>query len=144
MSNAFPETRPSALDALRRGDPATRERALAAIAAAYWRPLYTYVRLRWRRSPEDAQDLTQELFARLLEKDFLAGYDPERARLRTFLRLCADRLVQNHDRDRGREKRGGESAGKDGDVLFHDLSLVRGFWRLTPVILLKIAHTVIA
>ena len=38
------------------------------------------------------------MFARLLEKDFLESYDPSRARLRTFLRVCVDRLIANEEK----------------------------------------------
>lgn len=103
----FPTTRWSAVVAARSDDHAERERALGAILAAYWKPVYKYLRLRWRRSNEEAKDLTQEFFARLLEKDYLAAYDPRKARLRTFLRTCLDRFVRNQDRDAARRKRGG-------------------------------------
>jgi len=50
-------------------DPAMRSRAIEAIAAAYWRPVYKYVRTKWNIAPEDAADFTQEFFTRLLEKE---------------------------------------------------------------------------
>jgi RNA polymerase sigma factor (sigma-70 family) len=103
----FPATRWSAIVAARSADPAERTRALDALLAAYWKPVYKYIRLRWMKSSEDAQDLTQDFFARLLEKNLLHGYDPARGRLRTFLRACVDHLVTNQDRDDRRQKRGG-------------------------------------
>jgi len=106
-AGAFPDTRWSAVAAARSADPAERERALAVFAASYWRPVYTYLRLRWGQPAADAEDLTQEFFARLLERDFLASYDPSRARLRTFLRVGIDRLLANQTRDSRRLKRGG-------------------------------------
>jgi RNA polymerase sigma factor (sigma-70 family) len=81
-------------------------RALGAITAAYWRPVYKYVRMRWRVEREDAEDFTQDFFARLLEKEFLSSYDPAKGRLRTFLRTCVDRLFMNQVRDAQRQKRG--------------------------------------
>ena len=87
-------------------DPAERARAIAAIAGGYWRPVYKYVRMRWRLDAEDASDLTQDFFARILEKDFLDSYDPAKGRLRTFLRICVDRLILNQTRDQRRLKRG--------------------------------------
>jgi RNA polymerase sigma factor (sigma-70 family) len=80
---------------------------MEVLLAAYWRPVYKYIRLRWSKSSEDAQDLTQDFFARLIEKNLLDGYDPARARLRTFLRSCVDHLVANQARDEQRQKRGG-------------------------------------
>jgi RNA polymerase sigma factor (sigma-70 family) len=103
----FPPTRWSVIDAARSTDAAARERALAALFAAYWRPVYKYIRIRWNRPAEDAQDLTQGFFAELLERDLLAKYDPARSRLRTFLRICADSFVMNEDKAARREKRGG-------------------------------------
>lgn len=109
MPGRFPATRWSAIVAARSEDPAERSRALETIAASYWKPVYKYIRLRWNRSSSDAQDLTQEFFARLIEKDFLDSYDPAKARLRTFLRVCIDALVQNEDKAARRLKRGGNA-----------------------------------
>ena len=87
-------------------DPAIRSRAIEAIAAAYWRPVYKYVRMKWNIPAEDAADFTQEFFTRLLEKEFLDSYDSAKGRLRTFLRTCADRLFMKQTRDATRLKRG--------------------------------------
>ena len=106
----FPATRWSAIDAARSTDSAERERALAALFAAYWKPVYKYVRVRWNRPVEDAQDLTQGFFAELLERNLLAQYDPAKSRLRTFLRVCADSFVMNQDKAAHRLKRGGDVA----------------------------------
>jgi RNA polymerase sigma factor (sigma-70 family) len=103
----FPATRWSVIDAARSGDAGEREHALAALFAAYWRPVYKYVRIRWNRPAEDAQDLTQGFFAELLERDLLAKYDPAKSRLRTYLRVCADSFVMNQDKAASRQKRGG-------------------------------------
>src|ERR1700719_4065689 len=103
----FPATRLSAVLATRSDDPAERSRALEAIAAAYWKPIYKYLRIRWGKSNEDAKDLTQDFFAKLFEKDYLDDFDPAKARLRTFLRICADRFVANEAKAAARLKRGG-------------------------------------
>ena len=79
---------------------------MEAITAAYWRPVYKYVRMKWNLHSEDAADFTQEFFARLLEKEFLDSYESSKGRLRTFLRTCADRLYMKHLRDSNRLKRG--------------------------------------
>lgn len=105
--NRFPSTHWSAIEAARSSDPRERRRAFEAIVQAYWKPVYKYVRIHWRRSNEDAKDLTQSFFTRLIEKDDLAAYDPSRARLRTFVRVCVDRFVQNADKEARRLKRGG-------------------------------------
>jgi RNA polymerase sigma factor (sigma-70 family) len=81
---------------------------MGALADAYWRPIYTYVRLRWKREPEEARDLTQSFFLRALEMDIFASFDPSKARFRTFLRVCLDRFVTNETKAESRLKRGGE------------------------------------
>lgn len=106
QGDAFPLTRHSVVVAAQGRDPEERVRAMDAITAAYWRPVYKYVRLRWRVEREDAEDFTQDFFFRLLEKDFLASYDPAKGKLRTFLRTCIDRLFLNQSRDAHRQKRG--------------------------------------
>jgi RNA polymerase sigma factor (sigma-70 family) len=109
-TDKFPLTRHSMIAAVQSDDPAERSNALETITAAYWKPIYKHLRLRWELDSADAQDLTQEFFARLIEKDFLAGYDAGKGRLRTFLRTCADRLFLKQSRDARTLKRGGEAA----------------------------------
>ena len=88
------------------GDPADPE-ALEALCRAYWRPLYTYVRRRGQ-SPHDAQDLTQEFFARLLAKNWVAQADRAKGRFRTFLLTAMDRFLANEwDRVRALKRGGG-------------------------------------
>ena len=58
--------------------------ALEHLCRTYWYPLYAYVR-RQGHSVDDAQDLTQSFFARLLERKYLSLADPQRGRFRTFL-----------------------------------------------------------
>jgi len=106
----FPATRWSAIEGARSSDPHERRRALDRIVSLYWKPIYKYVRARYRRSPEDAQDLTQDFFASLIDRETLGAYEPGKARLRTFLRSCVDDLVANADRDARRLKRGGGTA----------------------------------
>lgn len=103
----FPLTRHSLIAGAASASPEVRRHALETIAAAYWKPVYTYLRLRWRLSDEDAQDLTQTFFARAVERDFFARFDPTRARLRTWLRLALDGIVANERKASGRLKRGG-------------------------------------
>src|SRR5512132_566898 len=94
----FPTTHRSAVAGVNSDDAAERERSGALLVAAYWRPVYKHIRLRWRRSPEDAQDLTQEFFLRALQKNYFAPYDPARARFRTFLRACLDGFLSNEEK----------------------------------------------
>lgn len=107
-ADRFPPTRGSLLLSVRSENQEERQRALGILIGAYWKPVYKYIRLRWQKDNDDAKDLTQEFFARLLEKDFLEGFDPGRARLRTFLRVCVDHLISNQDKAAQRLKRGGD------------------------------------
>jgi RNA polymerase sigma factor (sigma-70 family) len=104
---AFPLTRRSVVRAAASTDPETRRRAFDALVAAYWRPVYKYLRLKWNASGEDAEDLTQGFFARALEKGFFDRFDPSRSRFRTYLRTCLDGFVANERKAARRLKRGG-------------------------------------
>jgi RNA polymerase sigma factor (sigma-70 family) len=80
--------------------------ALETLCRTYWYPLYAFVR-RQGRSPHDAQDLTQEFFARLLNKDYLKSAEPAKGRFRTFLLMVLKRFLANEwDREHA-QKRGG-------------------------------------
>jgi RNA polymerase sigma factor (sigma-70 family) len=103
----FPPTRRSVIEAVHSIDAEERERALEALCAAYWKPVYKYIRLRWYRPAEEAQDLTQGFFLELLERELLEKFDPNKSRLRTYLRVCVDSLVMNKDKAAKRQKRGG-------------------------------------
>src|SRR5258707_15567304 len=85
----------------RRSSPQARE-ALATLCRAYWYPLYVFIR-RQGFPAEDSQDLTQEFFARLLQKHFLAQVDQEKGRFRSFL-LAACKHFLSNERDRARAK----------------------------------------
>src|SRR5262245_47527502 len=102
----FPTTRPSLVhSAAGEGTPA-RE-ALDVIISLYWKPAYKHVRLKWKRSNEEAKDLVQGFFAALLEQQILAKYNPGQGRLRTYLRGCLDHYVMKQDESAQRLKRGG-------------------------------------
>jgi RNA polymerase sigma factor (sigma-70 family) len=103
----FPPTRRSVIEAVRSIDAEEREGALEALCAAYWKPVYKYIRLRWNRPADAAQDLTQGFFMELLERELLDNFDPNKSRLRTYLRLCVDSFVMNEDKAGRRLKRGG-------------------------------------
>lgn len=104
--NEFQTTRWSLVAAAGQRDAPGAGDALAALCAAYWYPLYAFVR-RQGHSADEAQDLTQEFFARLLDTDFLAGVDPTRGRFRAYLLAACKHFLAN-ERDRSRaQKRGG-------------------------------------
>jgi RNA polymerase sigma-70 factor (ECF subfamily) len=83
--------------------------ALEELCRTYWYPLYAYVR-RQGRGIEDAQDLTQEFFVRLLEKHYLGLADPTLGRFRTFLLSSLKHFLINDWKKSQRQKRGGGQA----------------------------------
>jgi len=81
--------------------------ALEKLCETYWYPLYAYLR-RQGSAPADAQDLTQEFFARFLEKNFLAKVHPTKGKFRSFLLAALKHFTANEwDRVKA-EKRGGK------------------------------------
>lgn len=81
-------------------------RSLEALCKTYWYPLYAYVR-RTGKSPQDAEDLTQAFFARLLEKEWLATADQARGRFRSFLLSSLKHFLANEWDKASAQKRGG-------------------------------------
>lgn len=122
----FPETRWTLILSSRTGERARRE-ALEAMLAAYWKPVYHYVR-RKGLDADAAQDAVQDVFAQLLEKDFLAKLDPQRGRFRSYLRTAADHLLVNQHEKRTAQKRGGGAAtlSLDFDVAERELGTTAG------------------
>jgi RNA polymerase sigma factor (sigma-70 family) len=85
------------------------QQALEALCQTYWYPLYAYVR-RQGHSPEDAQDLTQSFFARLLEKKYLQQVDREKGRFRAFLLAAIKHfLADEWDKARAKKRGGGRT-----------------------------------
>ena len=101
--------------------------ALEKLCRTYWYPLYAYVR-RHGYGPEDAQDLTQEFFARLLAKDYLARADPQKGKFRSFLLTGLEALSL---------RRTGQSAPPQAwrrtKVLSFDERVAEDRYRLEPV-----------
>lgn len=80
--------------------------ALEGLCRSYWYPLYAFVR-RGGHSPPDAQDLTQEFFARLLEHNWIAHADRQRGRFRSFLLMAMKRfLVKEWDKAKALKRDG--------------------------------------
>lgn len=83
--------------------------ALEKLCRAYWFPLYAFVR-REGHEPEDAADLTQEFFSRLIAGNDLASVDRGKGRFRSFLLASMKHLLANEWRRAQRQKRGGGAA----------------------------------
>lgn len=103
----FPPTRLSVVERTLSDDADVRRLAFETLIAAYWKPVYKYLRLQWGFDADQAADHTQDFFATTLEKDVLGRYDPSRARFRTYLRLCLDGFAANVRKAESRLKRGG-------------------------------------
>lgn len=113
--------------------------ALERLCRGYWHPLYWYVRRRGY-TPDDAQDLTQEFFARLLERNYLKSADREKGRFRSFLLGAINHFLANEWDKTKTVKRGGRvsfisldaETSQDGDWLesIADLSAEKTFARL--------------
>jgi RNA polymerase sigma-70 factor (ECF subfamily) len=127
MPRQFATTRWSVvLAAGESGTPGSRE-ALARLCETYWYPLYAFAR-RWGHTADEAQELTQEFFARLLEKHYLGDVRPERGRFRSFLLASLKHFLLN-ERDRVlAQKRGG---GQPPIPL--EIETAEGRYRLEPI-----------
>lgn len=105
----FPTTRWSRVILAGDPDAPLARESLAELCGAYWYPLYAYIRRRGH-GPEAARDLTQDFFARLLEKGLLAEADPARGRFRSFIRtVCAHFLANRRDHEQARKRGGGRT-----------------------------------
>jgi DNA-directed RNA polymerase specialized sigma24 family protein len=104
---AFQTTRWSLIARAKHSDDGARQ-ALDELCRVYWPPVYAMYRGEGVAA-EQARDLTQGLFASLLERQDLGKANPERGRFRSFLRTCARNwLLNERDRDQAR-KRGGDA-----------------------------------
>ena len=108
-SGQFPEFHQTRWSLVRRAgslDSPESQEALEALCRAYWFPIYAFVR-RQGHSPHDAQDLTQEFFARLLASNSIARADPRLGKFRTFLLGTLKHFLTDARRKATAWKRGG-------------------------------------
>jgi DNA-directed RNA polymerase specialized sigma24 family protein len=122
----FPETRHSVIVRLRDADADRRREAFGDLVTGYWKPVYKHLRLTWHLADEDAQDVTQAFFSDAFQKSWLEKYEPDKARFRTFVRLCADRFVMNWKQAASRAKRGGAAAAVPLDFESAERELAAG------------------
>ena len=87
-------------------DPLVVREALETLCSTYWYPLYAFLRRRGVDA-EEAEDVTQGFFARILERRDLEGLDPARGRLRAFLLASMKHYLANHRDYQRAQKRGG-------------------------------------
>jgi RNA polymerase sigma-70 factor (ECF subfamily) len=126
----FPNTRWSVVLAARQPSPESAA-ALEALCRAYWQPLYAYVR-RCGQPPHDAQDLTQEFFRRLLEKNWLEAADREKGKLRTFLIVALKNFMAKEWRRAAAQRRGGGQSPAPFDTVFAESRLAADAKALAP------------
>ena len=105
----FATTRWTTVNAAGHPSESRAAHALAELCEAYWPPLYGYLRRRGY-GPEEAQDLTQGFFARLLETQSIRTADPARGRFRSFLLTALKRYVINEHERSAAARRGGGHA----------------------------------
>lgn len=92
-----------------RTDTTQAQVALGKLCQTYWYPLYAYVR-RQGHSPEDAQDLTQEFFAKLIAKHYLGDVDRVKGKFRSFLLASLKHFLANEwDKSRAQKRGGGQT-----------------------------------
>jgi RNA polymerase sigma-70 factor (ECF subfamily) len=104
--------------AVRDRDSPDAAAALATLCETYWYPVYAFIR-RSGRSSDDAGDLTQAFFARVLEKGYFGQARQERGRFRSFLLASVRHFLANQHDWRQARKRG-------GDVTHLSLEVARG------------------
>src|SRR5204863_9085985 len=102
----FPATHWSVVLRAAQADSRIAQAALEELCGGYWYPIYSFLRRRGY-SPEDAQDLTQEFFSRLLANRGLATVDPAKGRFRSLLLVSLKNLLANEWNRARTLKRGG-------------------------------------
>ena len=117
------------------GGPSQHE-ALAALCRSYWPPVYAYLR-RFGTSPADAQDLTQDFFRRLLEREFFARAEREKGRFRTFLLCSLKNFLHDENLRANAQKRGGGQVVSLDERLAEEGYLAEPADRVTPEILFE-------
>ena len=102
----FTETHWSVVLAAKEEGSSRAAEAMEKLCRTYWRPLYAYVR-RQGHNPEEAEDLTQEFFAKLLAKDYLQHLRHQEGKFRSFLLTFVKRFLSDERDKAGAQKRGG-------------------------------------
>jgi RNA polymerase sigma-70 factor (ECF subfamily) len=107
IPRAFATTLWSVVQAAGQGPSVPAQRALETLCRAYWYPIYAYARRKGYK-PEEAEDLTQEFFARLIAKDHFRLADRSKGKFRGFLLSTLDYFLAREWRRAHRLKRGGQ------------------------------------
>ncbi|MEQ1851650.1 MAG: sigma-70 family RNA polymerase sigma factor [Chthoniobacteraceae bacterium] len=124
------ETTRWSLVALAGGDASEADTALNELCRVYWMPIYAEIRRRGH-APADAQDLTQEFFARLLRRNAFGRAEKEKGRFRSYLLAALDYFLADDWREKMAEKRGGGAVllpldAEEGETWFRELPASEG------------------
>lgn len=120
----FPHTSWTVLKGCREGDEDRRNACLDRLIGLYWKPVYWTIRRSWTKTNEDAKDLTQEFFTKVvLESSFVDRASPNEGTFRSFLKGAVQRFLSQSARDGHALKRGGgttvaslDRVGVDADL----------------------------
>lgn len=121
----FPATRWSVVKRMQEGTGEERRQAWELLCRGYWKPAYSWLRARGS-PPEDAEDITQDFFARLHAGDWLHKVAAENGKLRSFLLVLLKRHAVNEWEHRSAKKRGGGAVivpldARDAEMSWHNL-----------------------
>jgi RNA polymerase sigma factor (sigma-70 family) len=105
-SSSFPTTIWSIIASARDPESKSSRESLARLCTSYWHPVYAFVRHKGFDA-EEARDCTQEFFARVIEKQYLADVDRSKGRFRSFLLAAVSHFLSNYRDARRAQKRGG-------------------------------------
>lgn len=105
-AGSFPDTLWSVVAVAGRAGSGQSDAALNRLCEQYWYPLYCYIRRRGY-SPDDAQDLVQGFFERLLRKEFFAEADRTKGKLRGFMLSSLQYFMLDERKKMSAAKRGG-------------------------------------
>ncbi len=105
-NSAFPTTHWTLVQAVQGGNAADAALAMEQLCKGYWYPIYAYLR-RSGHGTEDAEDLTQAFFHRLITDDAIQSVRQDVGKLRSYLLGVLKRLMSDHTRHHAAQKRGG-------------------------------------
>jgi RNA polymerase sigma factor (sigma-70 family) len=106
----FPATSWSLVQGSRAAGPEERRQALERLICQYWKPVYCLIRYSWKKTNEEAKDMTQEFFlSTVLGGGLMEKFAPERGSFRGFLKAAITNFMRDLAKSTGRQKRGGGS-----------------------------------
>ncbi len=124
---SFPATRWTLIRRVQKGDERDARGAMEEICRQYWYPIYAFARHRGF-SAHDSEDMTQELFRRVITSETIQAARQEHGLMRSFLLSLLKKVISNHVRDATAQKRGGSETAT---ISFTDLE-AEGRYALEP------------